>query len=218
MDEEQNGQPPEPVAAKTQMSTPLAMAIGALVMVVVVGFVTSVGGSDAKPALPPEPPASEEAPAVIQLPPGEFTSDMAIEAARAQGASPELLAGPKGGLTQEQLDAVNEMAKAMRANKEGRSAAGYASLKATLRGLTSAQEVAFSMNNTYTTDLKTLHFDADPSVTMNVIEATQTGWAAEVKRADLKGSCVIFVGQVRGAPRTSGGRMATAQAYPMCDE
>ncbi len=200
---------------KAGISPGLAIAIGALCLVIGAGVMSAFSGSsDPAPASPP----SEEAPAVINLPPGTGAADATLEAARAQGIPDDVASRPPAGLTPEQLEAVNAMTKVMADSKAGRGAAAIESLKGTLRMLMSAQEVAFSMNNTYASELKALHFEADPEIKVRIIEGTQNGWSAEVTRSSVKGSCVTYVGQVRSAPRTAGGRMATTQAYPMCDQ
>ena len=98
-------------------------------------------------------------------------------------------------------------------------------MKAALRDLIAAQETYFAAHDSYTTDDRALdifptkHGQAQTQVAF----ASRDGWTGTATEPSLKGkNCVMFVGLLKslpnGAPKTLGGKVATEEAVPVCDE
>ena len=98
-------------------------------------------------------------------------------------------------------------------------------MMAALRDLVTAQETYFVAHDSYTTDGRAL--DIFPTkhgqVQTQVTFASRDGWTGTATEPSLKGkNCVMFVGLLkslpRGAPKTLGGKVATEEGVPVCDE
>lgn len=98
-------------------------------------------------------------------------------------------------------------------NSKGKAYA--ASLKSDLRNLTTAQEAYFYDYSVYAPDLVTLRYQESPGVTVNIEEASGTGFLAKAThQAANPITCAIYVGTVAGdrTPATTEGTVACASA------
>jgi hypothetical protein len=98
-------------------------------------------------------------------------------------------------------------------------------MMAALRDLVVAQETYFTAHDSYTTDDRAL--DIFPTkhgqVQTHVSFASRDGWTGTATEPSLKGkNCVMYVGLLKslphGAPKTLGGKVATGEGVPACDE
>jgi len=70
-----------------------------------------------------------------------------------------------------------------------------AAAKSDLRNLANLQEIYHNVNYTYTSDLTAVGFTNTDGVTVNVPEATGTGWSASAVHAGMPSStCAIYHG------------------------
>jgi prepilin-type N-terminal cleavage/methylation domain-containing protein len=90
-----------------------------------------------------------------------------------------------------------------------REAAFRSTMIADLKNLSSHQDLYLVANATYGSDLASLGANVSKGVTLDVTEATATGWAATAVHAALVGSqCGVFYGSAaaaNGAPALSPG-------------
>lgn len=72
----------------------------------------------------------------------------------------------------------------------------FAAIRSDLQSLASEQEVYYAANYTYATDMETLGFVSSESVTVEIGEATVSGWSASATHAALgvREGCAIYYG------------------------
>lgn len=76
-----------------------------------------------------------------------------------------------------------------------RDKAFLAASKSDLRNLANLQEIYHNVNYSYGTDLAAVGFTNSEGVTVNVVEATGTGWSASAVHAGLPSTtCAIYHG------------------------
>lgn len=76
-----------------------------------------------------------------------------------------------------------------------RERAFLAAVRADLRNMANLQDVYYNDNYTYTTNLTQLGYTNTEGVTMEVVEATNTGWSASATHAGIPSeACAIFHG------------------------
>jgi hypothetical protein len=96
-----------------------------------------------------------------------------------------------------------------------------ATLKGALRSVATAQAQYHEKRGRYAASVAQLALRLDPTVGVEVMAASASGWQGRAVHRELAGkSCVIFVGRVDGleAPRTDGDReMAGEDGVPLCD-
>lgn len=92
-----------------------------------------------------------------------------------------------------------------------------AAMKSDLRNLVTAQEIRLLDSLPYSADLDSLRFVASTGVTMRVIEATDSGWAAQSTHRGARGLCAVWVGRVRDLPLAKA-RTPAAEGEPYCTE
>jgi hypothetical protein len=92
-------------------------------------------------------------------------------------------------------------------------------MKMDLRRLVSANEVYHAKNGRYTASLMALQgYRASVGVTVTIMQASSTGWAAEATAQNLPGkSCVVFIGSVAPPPATMFDKRSGAEAVVVCD-
>ena len=92
-------------------------------------------------------------------------------------------------------------------------------MKGDLRRLVGANQVYFADNGRFSADVSTLRgYHPSPGVTVNIVQASSTGWAAEATAATVPGkSCVISVGSVPHAPTTLADKRSGPEAVAVCD-
>lgn len=94
-----------------------------------------------------------------------------------------------------------------------RQSAFRASMAADLRNLASAQEIFYNDGLTYGNDLGALGIEESSGVTIQINEATPTGWSATATHAGATGEqCGIFHGDAAPA----GGAPATVESVIAC--
>jgi len=88
--------------------------------------------------------------------------------------------------------------------------ANAASLKTDLKNLASAQESYMYETGSYSTDRTVLRYDPSPGVTVDIAEATGSGWSAKATHPQsFPLTCAIYVGNVSPlAPATAEGQVA----------
>ena len=80
--------------------------------------------------------------------------------------------------------------------------AGRAAVKSDLRNLAVAQESFFASNNAYSKDADSLQFRNTTGVTVDIVEASKTGWSATGTRDGIK-KCTYFYGTAAPPAATS---------------
>jgi prepilin-type N-terminal cleavage/methylation domain-containing protein len=75
-----------------------------------------------------------------------------------------------------------------------REKAYVSAMKSDLRKLAGKQEIYYSDNFQYTTDLATLEFLLSEAVTVGIGAASGTGWSATATHAGTSVSCAMFYG------------------------
>lgn len=113
-------------------------------------------------------------------------------------------------------------ARAQGGGSPGTAAAGSAAIEAMkgdLRRLVSANEVYRAKNKRYAADIGALAgYRASGGVTVALLNASATGWAAKATAAALPGkSCVISVGTVPSPPKTDATGRTAPDAVVTCD-
>lgn len=90
-----------------------------------------------------------------------------------------------------------------------RDRAGKGTMTADLRNLAVAQEGFYGERNEYTGDFDLLNFRGSSGITITVVEATPTGWAATaVRPAVSAATCAMYYGDAAAvAPATVPGRV-----------
>ena len=93
-----------------------------------------------------------------------------------------------------------------------REKAYFSAMKSDLKNLQSQQEIYYSSavgNYNYTDDADALDFSASQGVTVDITEATNTGWSATATHAaldDATQTCAVYVGEAAAqAPATQPG-------------
>ena len=86
----------------------------------------------------------------------------------------------------------------------------YASMKSDLHNLTTAQESFFYDSAKYTTNLTNLQFKGSKGDSIEIVQATATGWAATaVHQMSYPKFCALFIGTATAvAPATVPGVVA----------
>ena len=72
-------------------------------------------------------------------------------------------------------------------------------MRTDLGNLMVAQDSAFAKDSAYSEAFDTLFF-ASTSVTIDVTEASDSGWQARARHPEFRGACVIWVGAVATPP------------------
>jgi hypothetical protein len=92
-------------------------------------------------------------------------------------------------------------------------------MKGDLRRLVSANEVYRAEKGQYSAQVSALRgFHPSTGVTVTILQASSTGWAAQATAASLPGkSCVIVVGTVPTQPTTLADKRSGAEAVAVCD-
>lgn len=63
-----------------------------------------------------------------------------------------------------------------------------------------------------------MRVESGAAVTVTVLDATASGWAAEGRHDDFpERSCVVYGGEVSPLPETAGGRTPSEAGVPVCD-
>lgn len=85
--------------------------------------------------------------------------------------------------------------------------ANAASLKSDLHNLATAEEAYMFDNGTYSNDKIALSYSTSPGVTITIVTANSSGWAATATHpASYPLTCALFVGQIGAlAPATQEG-------------
>ncbi len=193
---------------------PVMIAIGALVVVVVAGVLTS-GTPDPASAPAPESPAAPVASAAAPAAPAAATTpDQVAQTSRTPRPAPPTA---DGGLTPAEQAAIDSAGDPMVQEDRARTVALYRGMESALRNLAVVQEVALSKNGRYTTDLSIVKFSPSPGITVRMLEGTKTGWIGVASMSELRGTCVMYSGKVNRVPKTGLGRQAAGQGVPTCD-
>lgn len=96
---------------------------------------------------------------------------------------------------------------------------GYRSaLKSDLKNIAVQQDLYFSANFSYTTDLTALDFNTSEGVVVSITEADNRGWAVTGSHSGLPGNegCAIYFGDATPAP-TPGGTTPSQPGLVVCD-
>ena len=92
-----------------------------------------------------------------------------------------------------------------------REKAYYAAMRSDLKNLASQQEIFYSDNYTYSTDVAALGFSNSTAVTVAIGVATSTGWSATNTHAGLAAAdlCAIYYGDAAAVtPAVEAGAIA----------
>lgn len=91
-------------------------------------------------------------------------------------------------------------------------------MKGDLQRLVGVNQVYLAKTGRYSKSVGTLQgYRASPGVTVTIVQASSTGWAAQATSARLPGrSCVIFIGAVT-PPATIHDKRTGPEAVPTCD-
>jgi hypothetical protein len=88
-----------------------------------------------------------------------------------------------------------------------------------LKSLLTAQEVYYSDNARYSSDLAPLKLTISDSVTLKISNFSPNAYSAVGTLAGVDGaSCVMMIGRVATAPKTAKGKVATTEGEILCDE
>jgi hypothetical protein len=92
-------------------------------------------------------------------------------------------------------------------------------MKGDLRRLVGANQVYFADKGRYNADVSALRgYHPSSGVTVNIVDASSTGWAAVATAATVPGkSCVIAVGTVARPPTTLADKRSGPEAVAVCD-
>lgn len=97
-------------------------------------------------------------------------------------------------------------------------AAGLASVRAELRRLVPLEATFFAETGAYTADLDRLRFMPGGEVAIDVVHASNDGWAAVGSAPILGGrTCVIWIGRPAARPATARSRRTGREGVPVCD-
>ena len=99
-----------------------------------------------------------------------------------------------------------------------RQRAHYTSIISDFRNLSAAQERYFQLNREYALDLADIDFTLTEGVTLDVTEATVTGWAAVGTHEALAEDqgCSIYLGEAAAPALPSGAAMSVDPGLPEC--
>lgn len=90
--------------------------------------------------------------------------------------------------------------------------------RADLRNLVTAQEAYFAQHGKYSRDLGLLSWRASSGSSIKLLVAEDRGWAAELTRPDLAGTCVMWINVAEDKrPLTSPSRKVAREGEPLCD-
>jgi hypothetical protein len=95
----------------------------------------------------------------------------------------------------------------------------FTTMKGDLRRLVSANEVYRAQKGQYSASVEALRgYHPSPGVTVAILQASSTGWAAQATAAAVPGkSCVIAVGKVSPQPTTLADKRSGPEAVVTCD-
>ena len=149
--------------------------------------------------------------------PKRSTSPAWVERDTVAAARPETSGTRSGGQPLEIPDAVGKARSLLPGMRDAES------VKSDLRNVVIVQEVYFSENSTYATDVERLlraGLTLRSGATVRILHGSQNGWAAEaVRSGSATTSCVVHVGkQVAEAPPvTLRDGTSGSEATPVCD-
>ncbi len=90
--------------------------------------------------------------------------------------------------------------------------------RADLRNLVTAQEAYFAQHGKYSRDLGLLSWRASSGSSIKLLVAEDRGWAAELTRPDLAGTCVMWINVAEDKrPLTAPSRKVAREGEPLCD-
>jgi hypothetical protein len=129
----------------------------------------------------------------------------AATAAQAVPGSSQGPAGATGG--------ANAPASAAQASRT------FEAMKSDLRRLVGANQVYHAESGQYTTSVGALRgYRASAGVTVTILQASSTGWAAQATAESIPGkSCVISIGSVSRPPTTMHDKHSGPEAVAVCD-
>ena len=93
--------------------------------------------------------------------------------------------------------------------------AHVAGAKADLRNLVSQQESSRAHGGGYRTSFDTASMGISRGVTLEILEASDSGWQATARHAEMDGSCAVWVGRVANRPIVRD--TTPAEGEPRCD-
>lgn len=92
-------------------------------------------------------------------------------------------------------------------------------MKSDLRRLVGANQVYHAQNGKYSTSVDALRgYRASAGVTVTILQASSTGWAAQATAQGVPGkSCVISIGSISQPPMTMQDKHSGPEAVAVCD-
>ena len=93
--------------------------------------------------------------------------------------------------------------------------ARVAAAKVDLRNLVSQQESSRAHGGGYRISFDTAFMGISPGVTLEILEASDSGWQGRARHEEMDGSCVVWVGRVASRPVVRD--TAPAEGEPRCD-
>jgi hypothetical protein len=95
----------------------------------------------------------------------------------------------------------------------------FEAMKSDLRRLVGANQVYHAENGQYSTGVGALHgYRASAGVTVTILQASSTGWAAQATAVSIPGkSCVISIGSISEPPTTMQDKHSGPEAVVVCD-
>jgi hypothetical protein len=154
----------------------------------------------------------------LQAPPGRLTllRSLAFSLCVAGGAGAQGVAGNSQAPAGATVQAAGGAGTPGSAADVSRS---FEAMKSDLRRLVGANQVYRAESGQYTTSVAALHgYRASAGVTVTILQASSTGWAAQATAVDIPGkSCVISIGSVARPPTTMRDRHSGPEAVVVCD-
>ena len=89
-----------------------------------------------------------------------------------------------------------------------------AGAKTALRSLVAQQESSRAHGGGYRTSFDTAPMGISRGVTLEILEASDSGWQARARHAEMDGSCAVWVGRVASRPMVRDS--APAEGEPRC--